>query len=98
MDNADQKKVKDRLRDLFDKPMQVLEDKFPFDFQKIEILKSSLYDISESIIFTLIYSPGKRVFHQRNVQAIPDRQNRSEEAELHRKSRPSELRRSKDSH
>jgi hypothetical protein len=44
MDNADQKIVKDKLRDLFDKPMQVLEDKFPTDFNKIEDLKNNLYE------------------------------------------------------
>lgn len=44
MDNGDQKKVKDKLRDLLEIPIQKLEEKFPNDFEKIEILKNNLYD------------------------------------------------------
>jgi hypothetical protein len=50
MDNADQMKVKDKLRDIFDEPMKILEEKFPKDFNRIEALKNNLYDsMSDSI-------------------------------------------------
>ena len=52
MDNADQKILKDKLRDLLENSMQRLEEKFPNDFEKIDVLKNSLYD---SMAYSKIY-------------------------------------------
>lgn len=56
MEIVDQEKVKEKLRNLFALPIQTLEDKFLKDINKLEIMKSNLYEsIYESRYLRLLF-------------------------------------------
>lgn len=56
MEIVDQEKVKEKLRNLFALPIQTLEDKFLEDINKLEIMKSNLYEsIYESRYLRLLF-------------------------------------------
>lgn len=54
--------VKDKLKDLFEKPILQLEEKFNGDFAKIEALKNNLYESVWESIFSYRKTPSSIKF------------------------------------